>query len=380
MKSFLNISIVVSALASVTQSIPLSSGMLQQSLFQPLQWTFDSIFDEPPKGKKSILDTIVWDPQFKRLADIVLNDDGLKKILENPDAQLTLFAPINEAFIHYDDHPHGKEPSKEDIYNWIVYHTLPDALSSKKIAKSHVLGTQLNSPELNDQPTPVRIGHWKGDTYINFSKVTKADIHATNGVVHAINHVLIPPPSIFDGLHLIPTGFSTLTSAIHVSGYGGDFEGFKGVTVFAPTNRAFRKLGYKNLAELFAPDNRDTLRKLVEYHVSSELVYTNEIFKNRGNHAALRIPTNLGDGYELDIKGESAKGGQYKITVNNARVLVYDGIAKNGVVHVVDTVLVPPHHDENVRRLLTEVEDESLWADEQTVNDHFNSLPKNWYM
>ncbi|KAK9762812.1 hypothetical protein K7432_011098 [Basidiobolus ranarum] len=379
MKSFLHVSIVVSTMASLAQSVPFSHGMLQQSLYQPIQWAFDSMFDEPPKNQKTLLDTIIWDPQFKELADIVNNDEGLRKILNNPDAQLTLFAPVNEAFEHHKNHPHQKEPSKEDIYNLITYHTLSDALSSKKIAKSHILGTQLNSPELNDKPTPVRIGHWKGDTYINFSKVIKTDIHATNGVIHAINHVLIPPPSVFDGLHLIPTGFSTFTSAIHVSNYGGDFEGFKAVTVFAPTNRAFRKLGYRNLAEIFAPDARETLKQLVQYHVSPNLAYTTEIFKN-GHNAGLRLPTNLGEGYDLDIKGTSTKDQHYKITVNKANVMVYDVIAKNGVVHVIDTVLIPPHHDENVRRLFTPMEDESEWADEQTVKDHFNSLPENWFL
>merc|ERR1712151_660038 len=105
---------------------------------------------------------------------------------------------------------------------------------------------------------------------------------------------------------------------------GGDDQ----VTVFAPTNDAFSKLPEGAVAELLKPENKDQLVKVLTYHVVPGRVKAKDVVK-------LSSAKTL-EGSDVDI---SVDGG--KVKINNAEVIKADIPCKNGVIHVIDAVLLP---------------------------------------
>jgi len=128
-----------------------------------------------------------------------------------------------------------------------------------------------------------------------FVEVTKRDIQAQNGVIHQINHPLLPPPSIFQETFLLPEVFSYFTTAIqrvgltgdvdrwHFSGHDGTKGGFRGATattVFAPTSGAFQRLPKKLRMFLFSPFGEKALRKLLQYHIVPNFILHSDYYHN----------------------------------------------------------------------------------------------------
>jgi uncharacterized surface protein with fasciclin (FAS1) repeats len=122
--------------------------------------------------------------------------------------------------------------------------------------------------------------------------------------------------------------FSTLVAAVKAAGLVDTLSGAGPFTVFAPTNDAFSKLPSGTLDSLLKPENRDKLRAILLYHVVAGTVKS----------------TDLKDGDVKTANGEAVKiglaGGTVK--VNDATVTKADIPASNGVIHVIDTVLIPP--------------------------------------
>ena len=122
--------------------------------------------------------------------------------------------------------------------------------------------------------------------------------------------------------------FSTLAAAL---GAGGLIETLKGdspFTVFAPTDEAFSKIAPETLSALLKPENKERLLAILTYHVVSGRVSADEV-------TDLESATSL-QGQTLKI---STKDG---IRINDANVLTPDVQATNGVIHIIDAVLIPP--------------------------------------
>jgi uncharacterized surface protein with fasciclin (FAS1) repeats len=121
---------------------------------------------------------------------------------------------------------------------------------------------------------------------------------------------------------------STLVTAVKAAGLVETLQGDGPFTVFAPTNEAFNKLPDGTLESLLKPENKDQLVRILTYHVVLGKV----------------MSTDLSDG----MKAKTAEGSQLTVNlgdgvqVNNANVVNADIEASNGVVHVIDTVIMPP--------------------------------------
>jgi uncharacterized surface protein with fasciclin (FAS1) repeats len=122
--------------------------------------------------------------------------------------------------------------------------------------------------------------------------------------------------------------FKTLTQALEAAGLTDTLKNLKEVTLFAPTDEAFAKLPPGTLEDLLKPENKDKLISLLQYHVVEGAVKSKDVVK-------LREATTLDDGKQLKI---SSKNG---VKINNAKVVTPDIIAKNGVIHGIDKVLMP---------------------------------------
>ena len=123
--------------------------------------------------------------------------------------------------------------------------------------------------------------------------------------------------------------FSTLTAALKAGGKKEMLEEDKGpFTVFAPTDEAFAKLPAGTVESLLKPENKEKLGKILAYHVLKGKVMAADVKTMEADTA---------EGSKLDVKVADGK-----VMVNNANVVKTDIAATNGVIHVIDTVLMPP--------------------------------------
>ncbi len=120
--------------------------------------------------------------------------------------------------------------------------------------------------------------------------------------------------------------FSTLVAAVKAGDLVDTLKGDGPFTVFAPTNAAFAKLPEGTLEELLKPENKDKLVKILTYHVVPGKVMAADV-------KAGKVATAAGE--ELTI---STEGG---VSVDSAKVTATDIEAKNGVIHVIDSVVIP---------------------------------------
>ena len=123
--------------------------------------------------------------------------------------------------------------------------------------------------------------------------------------------------------------FKTLATALKAAGLIDTLKGAGPFTVFAPTDAAFAKLPAGTVETLLKPENRDKLRRILTYHVVPGKVASTEVVKMTSAKAV--------SGDALSI---SAKDGG--VMIGTARVVTADVAASNGVIHVIDAVLLPP--------------------------------------
>jgi uncharacterized surface protein with fasciclin (FAS1) repeats len=170
---------------------------------------------------------------------------------------------------------------------------------------------------------------------INSAKVTAADNLATNGVVHIIDAVLMPsdapkpstPQTIVD-LAAASPDLSTLVTALKAADLVGTLSGKGPFTVFAPTNEAFAALPPGTLTNLLKPENKAQLVDLLTYHVDSGRVLAKDLMDMQ------MITTVEGKNATVRVSGRT-------ILINSAKVTAADNLASNGVVHIIDAVLMP---------------------------------------
>lgn len=122
--------------------------------------------------------------------------------------------------------------------------------------------------------------------------------------------------------------FSTLAAALQAGDLIGTLKSDGPFTVFAPTDAAFAKLPAGTIDSLLLPENKDQLVEILTYHVVSGEVTAAEVVKITSAQAV--------NGMELSIKVDDGA-----VFVNNAEVIATDVMASNGVIHVVDTVILP---------------------------------------
>ena len=121
---------------------------------------------------------------------------------------------------------------------------------------------------------------------------------------------------------------STLVSAVQAADLGETLSGTGPFTVFAPTNEAFDKLPAGTLDNLLKPENKETLAGILKYHVVPGKVTAKDVVKLKEAKTA--------EGSDVDIKVSGSR-----VMVDNATVVMPDVMASNGVIHVIDTVILP---------------------------------------
>jgi len=154
---------------------------------------------------------------------------------------------------------------------------------------------------------------------------------ALAGVALALATMIVTPAA--RGADIVETAvaagqFNTLAKALEAAGLVDALKEPGPFTVFAPTDEAFSRLPAGTLEDLLKPENRDKLRSILTYHVVSGRVMSSEVVK-------LRSAKTL-NGQSVRIR---ARGG--KVQVDDANVIKADIEASNGVIHVIDKVILP---------------------------------------
>ncbi|MCW5754691.1 MAG: fasciclin domain-containing protein [Phycisphaeraceae bacterium] len=268
-----------------------------------------------------IVDTAVAAGQFKTLA-AALQAAGLVQALKGP-GPFTVFAPTDEAFAKL---PAGtvenllKPENRALLVSVLTYHVTPGELTA-----SEVTG-RLGASTLNGQRVDFAVRG--GSAMVNGAKVVKADIRASNGVIHVIDTVILPSTDDVVTIAQNAGTFKTLLAAAQAAGLVDALKGPGPITVFAPTDEAFAKLPAGTVESLLKPENKQKLSDILKYHVVSGRVYARDAVM------AERAPTLLG----AKVTARVMDG---RLKINGASVVKSDIQASNGVIHVIDAVLLP---------------------------------------
>lgn len=281
--------------------------------------------------KQTIVDTAVAAGNFKTLA-AALQAADLVDALQG-EGPFTVFAPTDDAFAKL---PKGtvegllKPQARSALTGILTYHVVPGAVDSSKVVKLS------NAKTLNGQRVDIAVKD--GKVSVDGATVTAVDIQCSNGVIHVIDSVILPASDDLATTASKAGTFKTLVAAAKAAGLVGALTGEKPLTVFAPTDDAFAKLPKGTVENLLKPENKERLKQILLYHVVAGRVYSDDALK-------LKEAQTLA-GADLKI----AAGGKGAF-VNKAKLMALDIEASNGVIHVIDSVLLPPadsklsHHD-----------------------------------
>tara|TARA_E500000178_G_scaffold297121_2_gene303650 strand:+ start:5076 stop:7751 length:2676 start_codon:yes stop_codon:yes gene_type:complete len=284
----------------------------------------------PPEPDTSAADMTIVEiasanEDFETLVTAVTAAD-LVGTLGNPDAMLTVFAPTDDAFAMLGDLGLDYLTSDLDLLtNTLLYHVIDGAVDSIDAAAAYNQSVTM----INGDPAGVTIVD--GMLMIGGATVVTKDIVASNGIIHVIDAVIMPPsagPAPL-AVEASAAGFSTLVTAVEAAGMTEDLlDANANLTVFAPTNDAFDALPDGALDELLA--DPDALANVLAYHVYPDTVDSATAIALDGNSITM-------------LNGESVAVSVVdgNLFVNDAQVVAADVEASNGIIHVIDQVLIP---------------------------------------
>ena len=276
----------------------------------------DNMVDTP----KSIAAIASADPQFSILVEALTKADLATTLSQS--GTYTVFAPTNAAFtaLFTQLGVSGIDQLSGDALRPILlYHVLGTKAVSSGLSSGYV---STLSPAVGGRFVSLKVDVASGVKLNSASNVTAADIQASNGVIHVIDKVLLPP-TVAD-LAVANSSFTTLVSALSGAGLVPALSDPKAtLTVFAPTNDAFAQL-------TSVPDD---LKPILLYHVLGGTVYASQVATGYAKTLSAYM-TN-----PMDIYINTASG----VKINNsASVVLADVVGTNGVIHVIDKVLLPP--------------------------------------
>ena len=279
-------------------------------------------------GVVHVIDAVML-PPVTTVVDIVVNSPD-HNILEaaviaaeladdlSGDGPFTLFAPTDDAFAALgtvvDDLLLDPTGALADI---LLYHVVSGTALSTDLTEGPI--TTLNGDDIN-------VSFNGGNVFINDAQVTVADIETDNGVVHVIDAVMIPPVVTVVDVVVNSPDHNILEAAVIAAELADDLSGAGPFTVFAPTDDAFAALG--TVVDDLLLDPTGALADILLYHVVSGTALSTDLTEG---------PITTLNGDEINV---SFDGGN--VFINDAQVTVADITTDNGVVHVIDAVMIPP--------------------------------------
>jgi uncharacterized surface protein with fasciclin (FAS1) repeats len=268
----------------------------------------------------TVLDVVVNSADHNTLETAVVAAE-LASTLSDPFGTFTVFAPTDAAFANLDpallnDLLNDPTGALADV---LLYHVLGAEVQSGDLTNGQIATT------VNGDDIIVTLSG--GNVFINNAQVTVADITTDNGVVHVLDAVLVPGNTVLDVV-VNSADHNTLETAVVAAELASTLsDPFGTFTVFAPTDAAFANLDPALLNDLLN-DPTGALADVLLYHVLGAEVQSGDLTNGQ-------IATTVnGDDIIVTLSGGN-------VFINNAQVTVADITTDNGVVHVLDAVLVP---------------------------------------
>ncbi len=272
--------------------------------------------------EKNIVETAQDSDSFNTLVQAV-QEAELAETLSG-EGPFTVFAPTDEAF---DKLPEGTLEEllndKEQLRKVLTYHVVSGEYMANEVVEMDSIKT-VQGENLSITAN--------GGVMVNDANVTQTDIESSNGVIHAIDKVILPPSMTEnEEMNIVETAisegsFNTLVQAMQAAGLENTLRGDGPYTVFAPTDEAFEKLPEGTIENLLA--NEEQLTNVLTYHVVSGEYMANEVVEMESietlQGSTLEITTTYGE-----------------VNIGNATVVQTDINCSNGVIHVIDEVLIP---------------------------------------
>ena len=282
-------------------------------------------------GVVHVIDAVLV-PPTTTVVDVIVNSEdhntleaavvaaGLVETL-NGEGPFTVFAPTDSAFSAL---PEGlidtllADPTG-DLTDILLYHVISGDIRSTDLMDGQMVAT------INGKDVTITIN--EDGAFVNDAQITVVDIATDNGVVHVIDAVLTPPTTVVDVI-ANSENHNTLEAAITAAGLDGTLNSSGPFTVFAPTDSAFSVLP-EGLIDTLLADPTGDLTDILLYHVINGDIRSTDLMDGQ------MVATINGKEVSITINGEGA-------FVNDARITAVDIVTDNGVVHVIDAVLVPP--------------------------------------
>ena len=284
----------------------------------------------PAPAAKDIVATAVGAGQFNTLVAAV-KAAGLVGALQGK-GPFTVFAPTDEAFAKL---PAGtveallKDPKA--LSNILLYHVVPGAVKAAAVTDG------LSAKTLQGSPVTFKV--MDGKAMIEGAGIVATDVMASNGVIHVIDSVILPPAKAAAAAAAAPAAkdivatavgagqFNTLVAAVKAAGLVGALQGKGPFTVFAPTDEAFAKLPAGTVEGLLKDPK--ALSNILLYHVVPGAV------KAAAVTDGLSAKTLQGSPVTFKVMDGKAM-------IEGAGIVATDVMASNGVIHVIDSVILPP--------------------------------------
>ena len=286
---------------------------------------------EVPAPPMSIVDVAVADGNFTTLV-AALQATGLDATLADLDSDFTVFAPTDAAFaLLGDDTINALLADLPALTDILTYHVL----SGQVLADAAIAAAGTAIPTVNGANIAISLAN--ETLFINGVSVTANNVLASNGVIHVIDAVLLPPAEAgTPTLNIVETAvanddFNTLVAAVTAADLVDTLSGPGPFTVFAPTDAAFAALGQDTIDTLLDPANISVLTEILTQHVVGAEVNSIAAFTLNGMNATT-VSTNeipVGINATLDTP-----------TFGGANVVIADIYTTNGIIHVIDAVVV----------------------------------------
>ncbi len=286
--------------------------------------------DEAEESPKTITNIVTENSNYSILESAVVKAD-LGSTL-NGAGPFTVFAPDDAAF------------NSSGITGSVIQSLTADQL--KDILLYHTLGSKVMAANVPAGPNAavttsggetVYVTKNNNGVFVNGWKVKTADIAADNGVIHSIEHVLMPPMGNIVEVAQSNDEFSYLVAAVLRASQGNTnvaavLTSDGPFTVFAPTNQAFIDAGFPTIASIESADP-NTLASILTYHVLDSRAFSSDLMNGQS------LSTVNGEAFGVEIGSNATVKGNSNTSAAN--ILAVNIMATNGVVHVIDQVLLP---------------------------------------
>jgi transforming growth factor-beta-induced protein len=263
---------------------------------------------------KTIVETAVEAGSFTTLVKAV-QEAGLVEALSGP-GPLTVFAPTDEAFAEIPAETlNSLLQDKEKLTSVLTYHVVAGNLLGAQVVRKNSIITLQGGALSVDVSDGIKV---------DGANIIETDIRASNGRIHVIDKVLMPKNIVETA---VGAGiFNTLVTAVQEAGLVDVLSGPGPFTVFAPTDAAFAKVPASMLNDLLA--DKEKLAQVLTYHVVPGKLMAEDVV------AMDKIKTVQGS--EITVNYDCSG-----VMVDNAMVVNTDIVTSNGVIHVIDAVILP---------------------------------------